>query len=351
MSLVLLRDGHQAEARSLAERAYQLACELGDAECIFWSGFRLVSQLMTPERQEEVLRLIDELVSGPHEGVSARTLELLLRVAQGIYLGAGDRARAERCWAGLDGLASRTQDASLLTWPETREAIRAMLDGDLESALSHAAQAEAQLDELVGPSARLTLLRSQVLLALGRVDEVPVDEVSIDGETRLAVLAAVGRREEAATRLQKSFEQLPSAWQEHVSTVLLVDLLETAALLEDRSLAPAMAARLQHVVGAAPSNYALCNVARHRGAAAALVGDRYTAHAAYQEALDWAQRIRARPEVALTRLGLAELLLTGDTGEQAKAQDHLDFAIEEFRAMKMQPALERGLNHKGLLHA
>ena len=30
---------------------------------------------------------------------------------------------------------------------------------------------------------------------------------------------------------------------------------------------------------------------------------------------------------------------------------HLDFAIEEFRAMKMQPSLERALRHKGLLHA
>ena len=36
---------------------------------------------------------------------------------------------------------------------------------------------------------------------------------------------------------------------------------------------------------------------------------------------------------------------------RAEAQAHLDFAIEEFRAMKMQPALERALRHKGLLHA
>jgi tetratricopeptide (TPR) repeat protein len=247
----------------------------------------------------------------------------------------------------LDALASRTQDASLLSWPETREAIRAMLAGTFEDALAGAERAEAQLDELGGPSARLTLLRSQALLALGRPDEVPVD----GGTRRLSVLAAVGGREEVAARLQGSFEQLPPSGQEDASIGLLADLLETAVLLEDRSVAPAVAARLQHVVGATLYNYALCNVARHRGAAAALVGDRYTAHAAYQEALDWAQRIYFRPEVALTRLSLAELLLTGDTGEQGKALDHLDFAIEELRAMKMQPALERALQHKGLLHA
>ena len=61
--------------------------------------------------------------------------------------------------------------------------------------------------------------------------------------------------------------------------------------------------------------------------------------------------MRFRPEIALTRLDLAELLLDGDERERQDALGHLDFAIEEFGAMKMQPALERALRHKGLLHA
>ncbi len=35
----------------------------------------------------------------------------------------------------------------------------------------------------------------------------------------------------------------------------------------------------------------------------------------------------------------------------AEAMRHLDFAIAEFREMKMQPALERALRHKELLKA
>ena len=62
-------------------------------------------------------------------------------------------------------------------------------------------------------------------------------------------------------------------------------------------------------------------------------------------------RIRFRPEIALTRLGLAELLIEHYPAEEAAAQEHLDFAIEEFREMKMQPSLERALRHKGLLKA
>ena len=36
---------------------------------------------------------------------------------------------------------------------------------------------------------------------------------------------------------------------------------------------------------------------------------------------------------------------------KAEGSAHLDFAIDEFRAMRMQPSLERALRHKGLLKA
>ena len=48
---------------------------------------------------------------------------------------------------------------------------------------------------------------------------------------------------------------------------------------------------------------------------------------------------------------LAELLLDNYPDEKAEAMEHLDFAIGEFREMKMQPSLERALKHKGLLTA
>ena len=60
---------------------------------------------------------------------------------------------------------------------------------------------------------------------------------------------------------------------------------------------------------------------------------------------------QVRPEIAIIRLRLAELLFEHFPEEQPEALIHLDFAIEEFRAMKMQPSLERALRHKGLLHA
>ena len=58
-----------------------------------------------------------------------------------------------------------------------------------------------------------------------------------------------------------------------------------------------------------------------------------------------------RPEIALTRLQLAELLLEHYPGPKAEALEHLDFAIGEFREMKMQPSLERALKQRENLKA
>ena len=41
----------------------------------------------------------------------------------------------------------------------------------------------------------------------------------------------------------------------------------------------------------------------------------------------------------------------GEGDLRREAMEHLDFAIAEFREMKMQPSLERALRHKELLKA
>jgi len=71
----------------------------------------------------------------------------------------------------------------------------------------------------------------------------------------------------------------------------------------------------------------------------------------YKEALRLTIDMRFRPELALTRLQLAELLLEHYSDEMSDALEHLNSAISEFREMKMQPSLERALRHKGILGA
>ncbi len=92
-------------------------------------------------------------------------------------------------------------------------------------------------------------------------------------------------------------------------------------------------------------------VARNLGGAAALLGKYGEARKYYQEAIRICTEMRFRPELALSRLQLAELLLEHYPDEKKEALEHLDFAIREFREMKMQPSLERALRHKDILKA
>jgi hypothetical protein len=165
-------------------------------------------------------------------------------------------------------------------------------------------------------------------------------------------LAHVGHLDEARAQLGQDLQRVVIS--EDTPIRILACLLEAAVLLEEREVADRLLPLLGDVTAYA---YPLTNVARVVGEAAALLGDRAGARAAYQHSLDWATRIRYRPEVALTRLALAELALgevraspqPGTGNEELEAGlAHLDFAIAELRAMKMQPALERALRLKGL---
>ena len=81
------------------------------------------------------------------------------------------------------------------------------------------------------------------------------------------------------------------------------------------------------------------------------MGNHDAARAHYRKALELMVSIRYRPEIALTRLELAELLLDHYPDERSEALEHLDFAITEFRDMKMQPSLERALSRREILKA
>ena len=168
------------------------------------------------------------------------------------------------------------------------------------------------------------------------------------------VHAAAGRRQEAQSLIDESLAR-PAVRSGEESTQSLTWLLEAAAVLRDREatallmgqLAPAAPTLL-----AGPSEAPTC-VARQLGDAAMLLGDREGSHRYYQQALEICQRARFRPEIALARLGLAELALDPALTpalsqrereqDEAEAHGHLDFAIAEFREMKMQPSLERAL--------
>ena len=98
------------------------------------------------------------------------------------------------------------------------------------------------------------------------------------------------------------------------------------------------------------TQYITC-IPRHLGGACALLERYDEARKYYQEAIKVCTEMRFRPELALTRLQMAELLLEHYPDEKKEALEHLEFAIKEFTEMKMQPSLERALRQKKILKA
>jgi len=195
-------------------------------------------------------------------------------------------------------------------------------------------------------------------------------------------LAHLGRWQEVREALAPLHEGMRSGDEAaELSYVRLTNYLEAAVLSHDREVTARLRARLEGAAGLIDELFISC-VARHLGAASALLGEPDEAMRYYEQALAVCARIRFRPEIALTHLGIAELLLS-DTGamnraptpggaeplaeavgarhavplqspggaQRNEALEHLDFAIAEFREMKMQPSLQRALRHKEVLNA
>ena len=166
------------------------------------------------------------------------------------------------------------------------------------------------------------------------------------------LLAYAGRQTEARARLDELTDRY-AASSERVKRWFPAEvlLLEAAVLVRHTRAAEML---LTHLSGTpfktTGSFYPTC-VTRHLGGAAALLERYEEARTYYLEVIKVCTEMKFRPELALTRLQLAELLLEHYPDEKPEALEHLDFAINEFRDMKMQPSLERALKHKEILGA
>ena len=121
-------------------------------------------------------------------------------------------------------------------------------------------------------------------------------------------------------------------------------------MLGDQGAAQALLARLGRTTAPLPSTVHTV-IDRHRGAAATLLGEPQQALEHDRRGLEAAEQVGFRPEVALIRLGLAELLLDHHLEQREQALEYLDCAIAEFQAMQMQPSLERALSRREILKA
>jgi hypothetical protein len=323
-------DPHQRQrAHAFHREALALARQHGDGEALFRATFYLLLA-PTPQRWADRLRLAEECRGWPRQGASGQTLGLVLYLAGCFQFAQGERARAEELWREVEELAERTHVVSVKLIVPQRDAILAIVDGHLEDAVVQSMRLVEHADEL-GASLRGRMLSLQVLLApalhLGRAEAWLsgfAEYAALAGpgvrdgrrapqagaQGRATCLAQLGRMEEARTLVGPLLDEIAATGgDDDLAISQLVNLLQVAVALDHRAAAGVLIARLDCVAHLSMGISVQTCVARHLGDAAILVGDHAAAHAYYAQALEVAGKVRFRPELALTRVSLAELLL------------------------------------------
>jgi tetratricopeptide (TPR) repeat protein len=247
------------------------------------------------------------------------------------------------------------------------DSILATMDGHLEEVMGIAENIMTRGDEagllgvalvysaLVGLRVRVYLgasLEASEIQLRGLLEETKIKQHPSLPQLCLA-LAHLGKKEESSEILEREVVERPDVGTIKDETNSAYDILylEAAVLVGHRRAAELLVNRFKVPSLCTTGIYFPTCVARHMGGATALLGKYDEARNYYNEAIKVCTEMPFRPELALSRLQLAELLLERYPAEKKEALEHLDFAIREFQEMKMRPSLERALRHKDILKA
>jgi tetratricopeptide (TPR) repeat protein len=352
------------EGVALLSRALDLAHRLGDPDAYWFIASVWFIIVEAPQQGKKRLHLAEELAEQSRAGVNLVTLGSALMGMVHTFLEFGQRRRAENIMAEIQTLAERSGQPNVLVDSMLKDAIMAIWDGRLEEAGAIRRRTLARAEEL-GILEFAATWASFVLPARVHLGNAGRALESVLQGTRnlpedvtanmfiLYCLAHLGRYTEVTEMLERLVVARPGIGSAEDGTVAYFDIaaLQAAVLAGHRKAAELLLRRLASS-SCVTSGWALATcTGRHLGEAAAFLGRPDEARKYYQEAIKVCTEMRFRPELALTHLQLAELLLEHYPKERAEALEHLDFAIKEFRDMKMQPSLERALRHKEILKA
>jgi hypothetical protein len=258
----------------------------------------------------------------------------------------------------------RTGQLNFWVLSTSMDAILTLMDGRFEDVLDVTKQIRSRGNEAGIPAfaniqavisdirARVYLGRSLEAIERGlRADTGPSHRLG--NPLPCLVLAHLGRKDETSEILDKWVVSRPGIGTSEDETAIYMDsiYIEAAVLTDHKKVAELLLTRFTGSGVCTPGIFYPTCSPRHMGGAAALLGRHEEAREHYKEAIRICTEMRFRPELALSRLQLAELLLKHYPKERTDAIAHLDFSIAEFRDMKMQPSLERALRHKEILKA
>lgn len=352
------------EGATLMSGALALARRLGDVDTYWFVASLWISMVSAPQHDEQRLRVAKELAEQSRTGVNLSICLWVLWCVAHTFLEFGQRQRAEDIIAEMRTVAERSRQPHLLILSMVNDAVMSIWDGRLEEAVAIRRRMldRAKESDILEFAAQWTswILPARVYLG----DAARALEITLQGTKDLTrnigaekvilfCLAHLSNYSEVAGILERLVVARPGigSAQDETPTWVDITVLEVAVLAGHRPAAELLLHRLASCSSHTSGLWLTTCAGRHLGAAAALLGRPAEARKYYQEAIKVCTEIKFRPELALTRLQLAELLLEHYPAEKKEALEHLDFAIKEFQDMKMQPSLERALRHKNILQA
>jgi tetratricopeptide (TPR) repeat protein len=350
---------------SLSREAFDLAQSLGDTDAYWDAAWNLLLSLNFLKYEKERLDLAEEMMMKSKASAPTFAKGTALWQLINTFLEFGQRRRVEDIIGEFNILVERYRQPNLIILGQLNDAILKIWDGRLEEALSLRSRM-LKLGEEMGTFEfsviwAFWIIRARVYLG----NAARALENSLNGlrdQTKnlaaqiniLFCLTYLGRNSEVVEILDQTIinrldltkeeEEISTFWQDLIC-------LEASVLSGHKSAADFLLSRLKGSRAISNGLWLTTCKSRHMGGAAALLGRYEEARQHYQEAIRVCTEMRFRPELALSRLQLAELLLEQYPQEKSEAMAHLDFAIAEFRNMKMQPSLERALRHKEILKA
>jgi tetratricopeptide (TPR) repeat protein len=336
------------EGCRLLIRNVELARRIKEPDALWAAAISQLLWASAPQHARSRLDLAEELARQSGAGVSARTHGTTIQIIAGVLLESGQRQRAEELHHQLKEIVERTGQANLLLGWMMMDGVLATLDGRMEDAAAMGPDMLARGEQLgFSQYANVAGLlgSAMAMFHLGRLDEIPRLFKANPLLERPFMRAFTGQRVEAADILEKWVVARPGigSTDDEVQAFPDVLLLQAALRIEHRPAVELLLRRFSGCILRTTGAYFTTCIQRHLGAAAALLGRPDEARRYYDEALKVCTEMRFRPELALTRLQIAELLLKYYPEEKAAALEHLHFAIKEFREMKMQPSLDRAL--------
>ncbi|MBE0610234.1 MAG: AAA family ATPase, partial [Dehalococcoidia bacterium] len=353
-TLVITR--RRLEAWELYQEGFAIARRRHSAELLYDIATQYCGWGVPVGKEAEKRRLVHEVMEFPR-AISTETLGRFGVYEGWMHLDWGDAHRGWEAWQNLRDLERRTHSAFLEPFAVRIDIIGLIIKGCLEEAVEAADRLIARADS-VGGEVMGRLWSANVvyraLIYLGRPAEAVErldaavrrpglsgrpDALAVGQLCSLAALSEDPARRDELRELLTALDPGPDG--ESTTTHHLLALLEAALALGDADAVARFALLLAPAGALALGFQFLSCPARVLGRADRFLGRPAEARSWFRRAVEVADSIRFRPEMAMARLELAELISQEFPADAGDARDLLAAVLPELEAMGMAPALER----------